>query len=322
MYGHPHKWLLARPLLYKQVSVRFSVFLTLLLCFTPDCAMLSPYFSVHTLLIIRCNAVQRVVLLLILSNWRLGKPDLCAAFSTDKAMRSLTTDPVLQSLWLLKSHSQEGQALHKAMHRGRSDLVIQLIQMGVSATAATQVGGSGLLQTPLKLAIKHNMLDVLEYLWRSRNDVRADEKSGANALHFAAELGRAACIELLSTPSSPLTANSWGCFWQSPLFAAAKAAHVEDAVRVLLAHGAKCDPQGAFGSALHAACMVGNIRSCSGWREGRRRAEIVQMILGTPEGLALVDVPMQFCENTALHAAARAGLDGCVKALLAADLVT
>lgn len=78
-------------------------------------------------------SVQQV-LVQILSH--LKAPDLNAILRTNKSMRALASDPVLQTLWLNRHYNLHREALVLAARKGLSSVMIRLInQMGMSATA-------------------------------------------------------------------------------------------------------------------------------------------------------------------------------------------
>ncbi|KAF5829436.1 ankyrin repeat-containing domain protein [Dunaliella salina] len=254
--------------------------------------------------------LPREVLLHALSY--VDEPSGLAALSiTTKSMLAAATDSVLFLHWLWKYRQPSGMALPIAACKRRGDVMLQLLKMGVSATARTGVGS-----TPLRLAVDHNLLEVVKYLWIERgNDVRRYVKASIKALLSAASSGHAECLQLLLTPPSPawLHANSRGSWEEEeefegkfPLALAAESAHVE-AVRVLLLHRASCaaisDVEDL--SILHYAC--------SGIDQDMMRARIVRMLLEVPEGVPDFREP----GNGAfpLHLAAESGFTLCVEEL-------
>lgn len=128
-------------------------------------------------------------------------------------MRAAATDPHLAAEYLFRYDGP--WALSRVARKGRGDVMLFLLKMGLSATEQTHRSYSTERFTPLQLACRHNFPEVVQYLWTTgphMDDVRKDLTAAADALVDAAAAGHVECIQLLiggaGGPASPLTANS------------------------------------------------------------------------------------------------------------------
>lgn len=188
----------------------------------------------------------------------------------------------------------------------RCAVVVALLKMGV--VSATEKLDGNFPHTPLRLAVMHNLPDVVLYL-SARDNVRSSPHTeAAAALVDAASLGHADCIRVLLRPPTILDVNARGRWRWTPLHYAASNARSVEAVQALLDVGASVELQTASGeNALHLVCM----------QSIRERSDILRVLLSSPQGASVKDVQdRDLC--TPLHWAAQHGLTQCVELLCAA----
>ena len=241
----------------------------------------------------------------------MGSPgDLHSIFCTSQGSLGLAADPVLKACWLMKHRQPE--AVDLAARKGGADVMIHLLRMGgVSATkrALYTPYGSILFLTPIDIAVRENLPEVVTYLL-SRSDVRADVAGATSALHSAARFNHVGCLQVLLAPNSPVNAN---CLYQnvSPLHSAAIDANLE-AVQLLLSRGAVCTVRDRDGSTpLHCVCY-----DSDKWAE---RAQILGMLLECGGDSVMNDQDISGC--TPLHCAVSRELPECCELLLRAGAV-
>jgi len=217
---------------------------------------------------------------------------------------------MLKACWLTKH--RQFRAVDLAARKGGADVMIHLLRMGgVSATkrALYTPYGSILFLTPIDIAVRENLPEVVTYLL-SRSDVRADVAGATSALHSAARFNHVGCLQVLLAPNSPVNAN---CLYQnvSPLHSAAIDANLE-AVQLLLSRGAVCTVRDRDGSTpLHCVCY-----DSDKWAE---RAQILGMLLECGGDSVMNDQDISGC--TPLHCAVSRELPECCELLLRAGAV-
>ena len=177
---------------------------------------------------------------------------------------------MLKACWLTKH--RQFRAVDLAARKGGADVMIHLLRMGgVSATkrALYTPYGSILFLTPIDIAVRENLPEVVTYLL-SRSDVRADVAGATSALHSAARFNHVGCLQVLLAPNSPVNANNLDQN-VSPLHSAAIDASLE-AVQLLLSRGAVCTVRDRDGSTpLHYVCCDSDKKA--------ERAQILGMLL-------------------------------------------
>lgn len=227
--------------------------------------------------------------------------DLEAFSLTSKGMRAVAMDTHLVASALLKQ-TEGGKAFMVAASqmKGRSDVMLRLLDLGVSATERAAVLNCF---NPLEMAACFNHPAVVKVLL-GRNDVRGDVMSAAFALFLAARHYHKDCVQLLLSPSSPVHSGSNG--W--PLLHTAALVSVE-AVQKVLMEGVAVDVLGPDErSVLHWVCAGG----CA---HDKEQVKIMNFLLRAPRGRSLLDQP-DCAGNTPLHFASFHGLQDCVYNLL------
>lgn len=233
--------------------------------------------------------------------------DLSAFCKASKSMLDVGADPVLKVQWLMKHPSPE--TLRVCSEMGRGDLVIEMLKSGVSPTAWT---GNAMM-----LAIQNGLHEVIEWLWTAgpqhiKDQVCNDVRAAAACLSYASECGFDRTVQLLLTPSTPLTPDCVYC--RSCYEALQQACYKgrESVVRVLLAHGASCT-QGLLEDGMSALHYV-----CAGRGKENARVNIVRMLLSSPQGMSVIDA---FHDGgcSALHLAAWKGHASICDLLLTSD---
>ena len=129
-------------------------------------------------------------------------------------------------------------ALHWAAEQGDAALAAALLKAGASAAAGTRVGR----HTPLHIAAKEGRAAVVRLLVDAKADVNAPTSTGAAPLHFAASSGSRESVAILLDAGADPNAREpqWG---QTPLMFAAGAGRT-DVVRLLIARGADASVAG------------------------------------------------------------------------------
>lgn len=142
-------------------------------------------------------------------------------------MRDAVSDPELMARWLRMYRQPDGKALFLAarLRKQGSKVMLQLLRKGVSATEVTDAYTR---QSPLQLAVRHDLRGVVEFLWQ-RDDVRSPHhlEAATKALILASSFGHVACIRELLHPPSPLTANTRTSNGRLPLHQAAEDGQLE-----------------------------------------------------------------------------------------------
>lgn len=241
------------------------------------------------------------VLILILSHIK-DSSDLHSFLCTAKSMRDLASDTMLQSTWLFK---HQPQALAVAARKRDSNLMLQLLRMGVSATDV--VGGS----YPLVLAATNDLPEVVAYLWNCIPAVKENVKAAEDAMCSAVQMGYVACLKILLAGSSSVL-NADSKLYESSITALHLAAYMGRSaiVSVLIANVASCTTPDCHGrTALHHVCMGNDDK-------GNERAEIVALLLGAG-GMSVLDSKDNY-GDTATIIAAEHNQVGCLRALISA----
>lgn len=185
-------------------------------------------------------------------------------------------------------------AFHKAVMKGRPEIIHQLVAKGDIDINTTQIDET----TALHIAAKHGYLFVVEALLENKANIHAASKDNSTALHLAALKGHTDVAEMLLAKGAKVDALRQD--QSTPLHLAAKSVHA-DMVNLLLEQGANVNAPTSDGyTALHFAAKSNNPIS-------------VNMLLakGADIHAALAD------GSTALHLAAGQGNNGVVKVLLA-----
>lgn len=240
--------------------------------------------------------------------------DVSSLSLTSKAMLAMATDDVLMRTWLL-SHHPSHEAMHMVARKQRGDLMLAMLQDGVSATElsgilfVTMMMGEDIVLSPLQLAVRYNLIDVCAFLWE-KEEVRTSHDA-RSSLDWACSLGHNEIVRLLLTQPTTLTANT-SCglggegSWK-PLQRATECARVET-TQLLLSFGASVTPNGPFGTALCCACL--------GSGDDAQRAQIIHMLLAAPHGMSVLDQCDMYGDTPLHNAVGRGNKPLCVQALL------
>ncbi|PAA57479.1 hypothetical protein BOX15_Mlig003793g1, partial [Macrostomum lignano] len=197
------------------------------------------------------------------------------------------------------SFDRQSRQLLAAALAGRRDRVALLLDTGRARASCADPEGT----SPLMLAAAAGDAAIARDLLRRGAPVNQRRRSGATALFYACQAGRADLAELLlsngADPSLPVSGRLGG----SPLMAAAQNGHA-DCLRLLLSAGAPVDWRGAGAdgaTALQLAC----------WHDRRQCAQLL-LAAGARPLLARRD------GATPLSAAAQQGSADLCRALLSA----
>jgi uncharacterized protein len=126
-------------------------------------------------------------------------------------------------------------ALHWAATKGDAEMAQLLLYAGANVKSATRIGGF----TPLFMAAENGNAPVVEVLLKAGSDVKQTAMNGFTPLMMAAMSGDKNSVQLLLDAGSDPNAAEAGR-GQTPLILAAAFDRAE-AIKVLLAHGAKAD---------------------------------------------------------------------------------
>ena len=226
-------------------------------------------------------------------------------------------------------------ALHWAAEQGDAALAAALLKAGASTTAGTRVGR----HTPLHIAAKEGRASVVRLLVDAKADVNARTTTGAAPLHFAASSGSRDGVAILLDAGADPNAREpqWG---QTPLMFASAAGRT-DVVRLLIARGADASIAGtvvdigernrldsaesrarntrvaAIQKQRAAAKAASAPRGAPAPAAAARRPRAADDSGNEPEPLGYAELVGAQGGLTALHLAAREGLEDTVFALLA-----
>lgn len=196
----------------------------------------------------------------------------------------------------------EDQALFRAVHEGRAEEILRLIDEGADVNARDAAFWS----TPLHAAARDGDTAIAGLLIDKGADVDAMDGNGHSPLCLAAALGHAEAARLLVDRGASVKEDE-ACWEENPLhhagdpLRAAASGGYTDTILLLLERGARVNEPGLGGdTALHAAA-----------RRGHVQAARVLLAAGTP---------MKADEHgdTPLHEAVRSGNAEAVRLLLAA----